>query len=78
MTYKANTYLNPVSAFMREDLPAPEGPMMAVSSPDLNRPCRFLRIVFSAKEKKDFSFCQQVDLLWKLGHSNLDCLIKII
>lgn len=36
---------------MSEDLPAPEGPMMAVSCPDLNRPDIFLSIVFvSAKE----------------------------
>jgi hypothetical protein len=32
------TYKNPVRRLSREVFPAPEGPIMAVSSPDLNVP----------------------------------------
>lgn len=44
---KKNTYLYPVRILRRVDLPAPEGPIIAVSSPDRSRPLTDLRIVFS-------------------------------
>lgn len=39
------TDLYPARIFMREDFPAPLGPMMAVSCPDRNLPEMHLRIV---------------------------------
>lgn len=42
-----------MSAFIREDLPAPDGPMMAVSWPDLNSPDTPFKIVFEAAKKQN-------------------------
>lgn len=39
-------YVNPVSMFSSEDLPAPDGPIMAVSSPDRNEPDKSFRTIF--------------------------------
>lgn len=32
------THLNPLSTFISDDFPAPEGPMMAAKRPELNEP----------------------------------------
>lgn len=37
-----------MSIFKSVDFPAPDGPIMAVSSPDLRRPLTFLRMIFSS------------------------------
>ena len=37
---------------MREDLPAPEGPMMAVSSPERNLPEIHFRMVFISERSR--------------------------
>lgn len=48
------TYINPVRMFKSVDFPAPEGPMMAVNSPDLNSPDIDLRMSRVSVEKKIF------------------------
>lgn len=53
------TYVNPVRMFSSDDLPAPDGPMMAVSSPDLKHPdTPFRMFLFSAhtNEKETIDF----------------------
>ncbi len=50
------TYMKPVKMFNNVDLPAPEGPIMAVNSPDLNSPETDLRmsrvsVLMKKKEK---------------------------
>ena len=35
---KKSTYVNPVKIFKSDDLPAPDGPIIAVSSPERNSP----------------------------------------
>lgn len=54
------TYMNPVSMFNKELLPAPEGPKIADSFPRRNRPKTFLRIYLSW----DFF------LMWNVKSSN--------
>ena len=50
------TYLYPAKAFMKDDLPAPEGPMMAISSPGKKRPDRpFKMTLLPVAEEKKFS-----------------------
>lgn len=46
------SYLYPVRIFSRVDFPAPEGPIMAVNSPDLNLPLTDLRIVLASAIKE--------------------------
>lgn len=41
---------------MRDDLPAPDGPIMAVSSPERNSPDIDFRMVFGPAENKKFEF----------------------
>lgn len=44
------------------DLPAPDGPIIAVNSPDLNLPLTDFKITFSSAKKKkqmDNKFCYQ-------------------
>lgn len=44
------TYWNPVRIFSRLDFPAPDGPIMAVNSPDLKWPDNpFKMVLVSAK-----------------------------
>lgn len=45
IVYRA-TYWNPVKMFSNVDFPAPDGPIIAVNSPDLNFPDTFLSICF--------------------------------
>lgn len=42
------THVKPVRILSSEDLPAPDGPIIAVSSPDLKHPDTPLRICLSA------------------------------
>lgn len=46
------THVYPANIFMRLVLPAPEGPMMAVSSPALNSPFTFRRIITFPASKR--------------------------
>ena len=43
-------YLYPAKAFIKDDLPAPDGPMMAINSPGRKEPERPLRIVLFPEE----------------------------
>lgn len=45
------THLYPVRMFKSVDFPAPEGPMIAVNSPDRRRPLTDFRIVFASASK---------------------------
>lgn len=46
------TYVYPAKISINVDFPAPDGPIIAVSSPDLNSPFKPFKIVlFSAKKK---------------------------
>lgn len=44
-------YLYPANTFMSVLLPAPDGPRIAVSSPDLNKPLTLRRIIFDPVKK---------------------------
>lgn len=47
------TYVYPAKISINVDFPAPDGPIIAVSSPDLNSPFKPFKIVlFSANKKK--------------------------
>lgn len=46
-----NTYVNPAKMSSKVLLPAPEGPIIAVSSPDLKSPLIPCRICFSSAKK---------------------------
>lgn len=54
---KVSTYTNPVNIFSNEDFPAPDGPIMAVSSPDLKVPDTPFRIVFFPAKKRKIWKC---------------------
>lgn len=43
---QANTHVKPVSTLSSDDLPEPDGPMMAVSSPARKQPDRWSNITF--------------------------------
>lgn len=66
------TYWNPVRIFNSDDFPAPEGPIIAVNSPDLNSPdtpfiiCLFSEMKKNLKLVTDFEDCK--------GFSWSDCL----
>lgn len=45
------TYVKPASAFSSVDFPAPDGPIIATNSPDLNSPLMPCRISFSPATK---------------------------
>lgn len=47
---KKITYVNAAKTFNKVDFPAPDGPMMAVNSPDLNSPLTPLRIFLVARK----------------------------
>lgn len=47
-------YLYPANIFMRDDLPAPDGPIMAVSSSERNSPDIDFRMVFGPGENEKF------------------------
>lgn len=46
------TYLYPVRMFNKVDFPAPDGPIIAVNSPDRSRPLTFFKIVFTPEKKE--------------------------
>lgn len=46
------TYMKPVRIFNNVLFPAPEGPIMAVNSPDLNSPETPFNMVFLTEKKK--------------------------
>lgn len=50
-SFVGGTYWNPVRMLRSDDLPAPEGPIIAVSSPDLNFPLMPLITVFFSVKK---------------------------
>lgn len=58
MMISSITYVNPVKIFSSDDLPAPDGPIMPVNSPDLKHPDTLFRTIFFSenilKEKKNF------------------------
>lgn len=54
MLIKHSTHLYPVKMFSNVDLPAPEGPIIAVSSPERSRPLTLFRIVLSSAEREIF------------------------
>lgn len=47
---RKTTHLYPVRMFKRVDFPAPEGPIIAVSSPDRSLPLTDFKIVFTSKD----------------------------
>lgn len=59
------TYINPVRMFKSVDFPAPEGPMMAVNSPDLNSPDIDLRMSRVSVKKKNFFLFTSIN--WNAG-----------
>lgn len=68
------TYVNPAKMFNSELFPAPEGPIMTDSSPDLNSPDTPWRIsLYSEKETK----LQNLIMLFILSVSFL-CLDKTV
>lgn len=52
------THVNPVRMLSNDDFPAPEGPIIAVSSPDLKQPDTLLRICLSSGNKLKLHFCK--------------------
>lgn len=54
----SETYVNPVKIFIKLDFPAPEGPIMAVSSPVRNVPdIPLSTFFFSVNKFKENKFC---------------------
>lgn len=47
-----SSYVYPVRMFSSEDFPAPEGPIIAVSSPELNFPDTPFRTVFLSGKRR--------------------------